>query len=130
MSTPLRVNDSLFKTAEAEGSLLNRSAAKQVEFWAELGKRVAHSITPTDLLALMQGIANVHVEVPESQPVNSEHVFAAVDNASSMDSLGQQITRGSLYYEASKSRPGLLDQVMPDGTRITGRFSNGSFMPE
>ena len=130
MSTPLRVKNSLFKEAEVEGSLLNRSAAKQVEFWAELGKRVAHSVTPADMLALMQGIADVRVEVPESKPLNPEQVFAEVDKASSTEQLGQQITRGALYYEVSQSRPGLLDQIMPDGSRRTGRFSNGSFMSE
>lgn len=130
MSTPLRVNDGLFQDAEAEGSLLSRSAAKQVEFWAELGKRVAHSVTPADMLALMQGIAKVHIEILASQPVNPENVFDMVDKASSAEQSGQQITRGTLYYEVSKSRPGLLDQVMPDGTRRTGHFSNGSFMPE
>ncbi len=130
MSTPLRVNDSLFKEAEAEGSLLNRSAAKQVEFWAELGKRIAHSVTPADMLALMQGIADVHVKVIESQPVMPEGVFATVDKKRNSRQLGQQITRGSLYYEASKTRPGLLDQVLPDGSRHAGRFSDGSFIPE
>ena len=130
MSTPLRVNDGLFNEAEAEGSLLSRSAAKQVEYWAELGKRVAHSVTPADILALMQGIARVHIEVPATQPVNPENVFEMVDKASSAKQSGQPITRGGLYYEASKGRPGLLDQVMSDGTRLTGHFSKGSFMPE
>lgn len=130
MSTPLRVNDGLFREAEAEGSLLNRSAAKQVEFWAELGKRVAHSVTSADLLALMQGIAAIRVELPEPQPVTPEHVFAAVDKASASGQLGTQITQGHLYFEASKSRPGLLDRVMPDGSRHVGHFSNGAFVPE
>ncbi|HEB86693.1 MAG TPA: hypothetical protein ENI68_06735 [Gammaproteobacteria bacterium] len=130
MSTPLRVNDNLFQEAEAEGSLLNRSTARQVEFWAMLGKRVAHSITPADILALMQGIAEVHIRIPASQPVNPEELFAAVDKAISTGKPGRRITRDTLYYEASKSRPGLLDQVMPDGTRRTGHFNSGSFLPE
>lgn len=130
MSSPLRVNDSLFHDAEIEGSIMNRSTAKQVEFWAELGKRVAQSVTPSDMIALMQGIAHVRVELPDSRPINPDKVFAAVDKASTAGALGQQITRGGLYYEASKSRPGLLDMVMPDGARLTGRFNNGSFVPE
>lgn len=130
MSTPLRVNDDLFQEAEAEGVLLNRSTAKQIEFWAKLGKRVAHSITPADMLALMQGIAEIHIQIPVSQSINPEDVFAAVDKANSTEKLGQQITRSTLYYEASKHRPGFLDQVMPDGTRRTGHFSDGVFSPE
>ncbi len=130
MSTSLRVNDSLFQDAEVEGSFMNRSTAKQVEFWAELGKRVAQSVTPVDMLALMQGIANVRVELPDSQPIDSEKVFAAVEEARSSYQLGNQVTRGGLYYEASKSRPGLLDRVMPDGVRHVGHFENGSFVAE
>ena len=107
MSSPLRINDDLFQEAEAEGSLLNRSTAKQVEFWAKLGKRVAHSATPADILALMQGIAEIHIQIPAAQPVNPEDVFAAVDKANSTKKLGQQITRGTLYYEASKN-PGKI----------------------
>ena len=130
MSTPLRVNDRLFKDAEVEGSFMNRSTAKQVEFWAELGRRVAQSVSPADMLALMQGIANVRVELPDSQPVDPEKVFAAVEEASSSYQPGNKITRGGLYYEASKSRPGLLDRVMPDGIRQSGHFIDGSFVPE
>ncbi|VAW96557.1 hypothetical protein MNBD_GAMMA21-1050 [hydrothermal vent metagenome] len=130
MSTPLRVNDGLFQAAEAEGTLMNRSAAKQVEFWAELGKRVAHSVSPSDMLALMQGIAQVQVEVAASKAIDSNHVFTAVENARSSGQLGQKITRGHVYYEASQSKPGWLDKVMSDGQRETGRFENGLFVTE
>ena len=130
MSTPLRVNDGLFQAAEAEGSLMNRSAAKQVEFWAELGKRVAHSVTPSDMLALMQGIAEVQVEVAAPERVDPVQVFAAAEQASSSGNLGQQITQGRLYYEASQLQSGLLEQVMPNGERQSGQFKNGVFIAE
>ncbi len=55
MPTPMRINDSLFKEAEAEaeGVLMRRSAAKQVEFWAELGKHLSRKSSNDDILALM-----------------------------------------------------------------------------
>lgn len=130
MSTPLRVSNSLFQEAAVEGSLMNRSTAKQVEFWAELGKRVAHSVTPADLLALMQGIAEVHVEIAESKAINPEQIFTEVEKASASGQLGRKITRNALFYEASITHPGMLDQVMPDGSRRIGSFSNGLFLPE
>jgi len=130
MSIPLRVNDTLFKEAEAEGSLMKRSAAKQVEFWAELGKQIAHLVSPTDMLVLMQGLAKVQIDLPNFKPINASQVFAAVDEVNSAEQLGSAITRSTLYYEASLSRPGLLDQVMPDGSRQTGHFQDGKFSPE
>jgi len=130
MSIPLRVNNNLFKEAETEGLLMNRSAAKQVEFWAELGKRVAHSVTPADMLALMQGIAKVIIEIPDLKPIDPVQLFAKVDKANLTGKLGQHITQGAVYYEASQGQPGLLDQVTPDGNRQTGRYKNGKFLPE
>jgi len=130
MSTPLRVKDGLFRDAEAEGVLMNRSAAKQVEFWAELGKRVAHSVSPLDMLALMQGIAEVKVVVAAPGRVDPAQVFAAVGQVRSKGQLGQQITQGRAYFEASLTVSGLLDRVMPDGQRQTGRFKNGVFVAE
>ena len=130
MATSLRVNDSLYHDAENQGSLLHRSAAKQVEFWAELGKRVDEFATASDLLALMQGIAKIHIEIPAMKAIEPMSVFTAVDEMRSAGQLGQSITRNTPYYEASKDRPGLLDQVMPDGSRKTGHFNNGEFIIE
>jgi len=130
MSTPLRVNDGLFQDAETEGSFMNRSAAKQVEFWAELGKRVAHSVTPTDILALMQGIAEVQIDVAAPARVAPNEVFTAVESANTDGQLGLQITRGHVYFEPSVTQPGLLDKVMPNGQRETGYFENGLFIGE
>lgn len=120
----------LFQDAEAEGMLMNRSAAKQVEFWAELGKRVAHSVSPTDMLALMQGIAEVQIDIAAPARVDPFNVFEAVNNARSAGELGKTITQAQTYYEASITKSGLLDKVMPDGQRQTGHFENGVFVKE
>ena len=130
MSSPFRINDSLYQEAETYGLLLRRSAAKQVEYWAELGKRVDEVATASDLLALMQGIAKVRIETPEMASVDPIDVFTSVNQKRGSGKLGQSITRNAVYYEASENRVGLLDQVMPDGSRKTGHFSNGEFIAE
>ena len=79
MSSSLRVNDSLYHDAEAYGSLLHRSAAKQVEFWAELGKRVAEFANASDLLALKQGVAKIRIEIPETKAIDPMSIFTTVD---------------------------------------------------
>ncbi len=130
MSIPLRVNETLFKEAEAEGLFMRRSAAKQVEFWAELGRNLAQSVTSTDILALMQGIARVRIELPETRAIDPLDVFSKVDIARQSGELGASITREHLYYEASRQSPGLLDEVSPEGSRRSGRFIDGNFIPE
>ena len=36
-SNSIRVGASLFKQAQQEGSIMSRSAAQQIEYWARLG---------------------------------------------------------------------------------------------
>lgn len=127
MSIPLRVSENLFKQAEIEGGYLNRSAAKQVEYWAKLGQKVADSLTTADVLALLQGVAELRVNMPQVAPLNTSDVFQQVREA---NVEGHYTARSSMYYESTAGRLGFLDQVMPDGTRQTGRFSDGSFQAE
>ena len=129
MSYVLRINDLLAKNAESEAALMNRSTSKQVEFWAELGMLVSKNMLPDDMLALMQGIAEVRVEVPEVSPISADDVFSDVDSASESGKLGSDITRGRTYYEAA-GRYGTVQKVLPDGSRIIGHFKNGEFIAE
>jgi len=129
MSKPLRVNDALFMSAETEGALMKRSAAKQVEYWAELGRRISSSIAPNDMISLMQGIAQVRIDLPGTSSIDSQQIFTAVET-NATQSTGSRITGGGVYYEASQNKPGLLDQVMPDGSRSTGHFEGGEFIPK
>ncbi|MCF6301402.1 MAG: ParD-like family protein, partial [Proteobacteria bacterium] len=96
MSTPLRVNNTLFKAAEVEGAFMRRSAAKQVEFWAELGKTLSQSITNTELLALMQGIAKVRVDLPTTVGIDPQALFDQVNKKRKMGNLCQKITLNQL----------------------------------
>jgi len=130
MSFLLSVNDTLYQEAEAHGSLLYRSAAQQIEYWAKLGKRIEEDASTSDLQALLAGIANIQFEIPPMKAIEPMSVMTDVDQKISAGQFSQSITRHSLYYEASKERPGLLDQVMPDGTRKTGHFKNGEFIIE
>jgi len=128
MSTPTRISDTLYKEAEAEGELLKRSAAKQVEFWAELGKHVAHSISPANVLSLLQGVAKIQIVTQKSPPLDPLQVFQGVKEAGVSGYLGDNITKGVLYYQTSQQHPGLLEQILPDGSVKTGQFNNGIFI--
>jgi hypothetical protein len=129
MSIPLRLNDELVHDAETEGLIHKRSAPKQIEYWAQIGKAVAGSATGSDLLALMQGFARVQVIPQPSGPVDADELFSAVNQARADGGLRQTVSRARIRYESSRTRPGLLDRVFPDGHRETGRFRNGEFIP-
>ena len=112
--------------ATAAGMLLHRSAAEQVEYWADLGRKVASSIDPESLLAVKAGLATLRVEHIDPSPVDPDAVFAALDNARSSGELSEAIASGSVRYQASVAKPGYLEACYPDGRIEVGQFVNGA----
>lgn len=128
MSTAMRFSDELVREAEAEALLTKRSAPKQIEYWAAIGKAVAHSVTNSDILALIQGLAEVHVTPRSVAPLDPDAVFAAMERAQDSGELRRTISRAPVRYEASETQPGLLDRIDAEGRRDTGHFRNGRFI--
>ena len=128
MASPLRLSTALVEAAEKEGALQKRSAPKQIEFWAELGKAVDGVIDAADVVAVIQGLRKIKVEPVKSMAVDSRDVFDSLETIRESGGLAEKVTSAAVYYEASLSRPGLLDRVSSrTGERQTGQFHKGVF---
>jgi hypothetical protein len=128
MASPLRLNTALVEAAEKEGALQKRSAPKQIEFWAELGKAVDGVIDSADVVAVIQGLRKIKVEPVKSMAVDSRDVFDSLETMRESGGLADKVTSAAVFYEASLSRPGLLDRVNSrTGERQTGQFHKGAF---
>ncbi len=127
-TSPLRLDSTLVAAAKREGSINKRSAPKQIEFWAELGKAVAHVLDYHDIFAVIQGLKKVKVELVKSEAVDPEDIFNSLEVSRKSEKLAEKVSSAAFYFEASRKRPGLLDRVNTEtGERLTGRFSNGEF---
>ena len=128
MGNPLRLDQELVSAAEREGMVQKRSVPKQIEFWATLGKAVANVLDYSDIFAILQGLKKINVEPVNPAGIDPDDVFADLEKVRTEGALGDNVTKAIVYYEASRSHPGLLDQVnSATGERKTGRFSNGVF---
>jgi len=128
MASPLRLSAALVEAAEKEGAVQKRSAPKQIEFWAELGKAVDGVIDAADVVAVIQGLRKIKVEPVTSMAVDSRDVFDSLETIRESGGLAEKVTSAAVYYEASLSRPGLLDRVSSHtGERQTGQFHKGVF---
>ncbi|MFV1985130.1 MAG: hypothetical protein ACC657_16395, partial [Thiohalomonadales bacterium] len=85
---------------------------------------------PNELLALLNGLAEIRIEMLDSKPIDAQQLFATVDKKSKDGSLANEVNQGSVYYEASKTNSGLLDCVQEDGSRQAGYFRDGKFKPK
>lgn len=102
---------------------MHHSAAEQIDYRADLDRKIAKSIDPESLLAVQEGLAELRVEHSESSPFDPDAAFAALDNACRSGALSQTISSDSVHHEASATKPGLD----PDCRVETGRFVDGRF---
>jgi hypothetical protein len=128
--SPVRLESSLMSAAAVAGSTLHRSAAEQIEYWADLGRKVAKVVDPEILLAVQAGLVTLRVERVSPSPVDPDAVFAALDRERNSGALSEAIATGAVRYQASITRPGSLEACYPDGRIEVGQFTNGQFTPE
>ncbi len=127
----LRIDQDLAHQAEREAKIQNRSKAKQLEYWAKLGKVISSKLNITDAYAVSQGIKTLKLEVTpsvQSVPVDSDTIFNDLESDRAKGLIAENVTAAKIYYEASVNRPGYLDKVNSiTGERQVGSFKNGTF---
>jgi len=127
----IRIDKNLALQAEREARIQNRSNAKQIEYWAKIGKAISSKLSIADVFAVSQGIKTIKLEVTssvQSIPVNSDDIFNDLENDRAKGLLAKNVTSARIYYEASVEHPGYLDRVNSvTKKRQTGTFENGEF---
>jgi len=129
-SSPIRLDNDLVREADSVGKLYKRSTPRQIEYWAELGKVVERSVNADDLIAIRQGLSLINVLPKDSQAVASSDVFAALESDREKGDLSRKVSMAAINYQASKTHPGMLDQVHSNGTIIPGIFKDGKFISQ
>jgi len=129
-ASPVRLQRELMESARVSGSVQHRSAAEQIEYWADLGRKVARIIDPEVLLAVEAGLARITVEQVQSPAVDPDAVFDALAADRRSGELGAAVAEISpIRYQASREYPGLLEQIDAAGRVLVGQFVDGEFHP-
>jgi len=128
-ASPVRLQEELMESARVSGSVQHRSAAEQIEYWADIGRKVSKTIDPETLLAVEAGLVRIVVEQVQSEAVDTESVFAALDADRKSGKLASAVAEKSpIRYQASRIKRGLLEQVDSEGNSVGGQFINGEFV--
>lgn len=128
-NSPIRLENNLMLAARNAAMIHKRTPAEQIEYWAELGKNVSQLIDPETLIACKSGLATITVERVNAKPVDVASVFSRLAQQRDTGTLAANVTSARMRYEASNTRPGMLDQIDENGHITTGQFDNGKFIP-
>jgi hypothetical protein len=85
-------------------------------------------ISPQTLLSINAGLMKTTAEPVVNPIVDFDDVLSEVQTRSESGELSQTIANGKMKYQATVTRPALLEQVKPDGTVTVGMFTAGEFV--
>jgi hypothetical protein len=129
-ASPIRLERNLMDAAKLVGVTLHRTPAEQVEYWADIGRKVSGLVDPVQLLAVKAGLMSLRVEETKPPPVDPDAVFRQLAQQRESGALQSAIASGSVRYQASTDVPGMLEACHPDGRVVRGRYKEGEFLPE
>lgn len=126
-SSPIRLQDDLMQAAKLTAKRFHRSAAEQIEYWAELGRSVSSTLDPDVLLSVVSGLTKIKTEPVHSPRIDPGDVFDALERERKDGQLSNAVTQSVLRYQASSTHPGFLERIESDGAITIGLFENGQF---
>jgi len=128
-SSPIRLQAELMQAATSSGVRYHRSTAEQIEYWADMGRRVSSFIDPDTLLAVKSGLAKITVEPVHTASVNPDRVFQSLEENRRTGRLSKFVSTSTVKYQVSEEHPDYLVQIDKQNNIITGKFENGEFIP-
>jgi hypothetical protein len=123
------LQEELMQAAALTGERFHRSTAEQIEYWASIGRQVATLLNPDTLLSVAAGLARVRVEPIVGTPLDPDEVFRALEQERHQGTLTATVTSSAIRYQASRTHPGSLERIDPDGQIAIGHFKGGHFIP-
>jgi len=116
MQKPIRINDTLVAEAELHGALEHRSAPKQLEYWANLGKLVAAKLKPEDSLALLQGFMDVRLVESDPADFDMDDILSSLETDRSTGTLANAVSESAFRYGIDPDNPTQLVRMDRKGT--------------
>jgi ParD-like antitoxin of type II bacterial toxin-antitoxin system len=132
MGTPLKVSESLYEAARQESQAAERSITGQIEHWARIGRAVEALVAHQELLALKKAGDLLDPVFPTAARRKQVHDVLTGIAATSDRTAAQAViasSSGSRRYATDSAFPGLVLEILPDGTRRPGRLQGRRFVP-
>jgi len=127
-ASPIRLQAELMQVAESTAKRFHRSTAEQIEYWADLGRKVSSSLDPDVLLSIKSGLTVIKTEPVFSDPIDPDRVFQSLEKDRDAGVLSGVVTNSAIRYQASAESPGYLEKIDSCNNVTTGKFENGQFV--
>ena len=118
----------VYKGNKSYQNLGESLSAKQVEYWAKIGRVVEKNLIPQQVNELLQEKIEILVRPLKSKSVDFDEVFGQLEADRKSGKLASQIVSGDEWFRMSAEHPGLLEKQTSDGQILVGKIENGVFV--
>lgn len=94
----IRLSKALIEDAERQGAVEHRASAKQIEYWASLGKMLSRKLRPEDVLSLMQGFTEIRLDAVRPASADMDDVLSALEADRQAGGLAASIKTAPFRY--------------------------------
>lgn len=126
-SQSVRLDAELIEGARVAGEIEHRSTAKQIEYWASIGRAVSRNLDTNTLLNIAAGTLQISASPIAGDAPDFDTVMTALDADAAPPRERVGLLPGQAAYRSSRTHPGLIERVAPDGTVQVGSFRDGKF---
>jgi len=101
MAKSVRLSDELVNTASLEGKFLKRSAAGQIEYWAEIGKMVEQTgcLSLSRIRGFQEGMLSIDDLNPDERVAASRSLFDDIAESPNRQGVVDELNNsGHSYY--------------------------------
>ena len=127
-ATAIKISSTLANLARTAAAAEDRSVAGQIEHWASIGKAIASALPGATVTSIKNGeLSSTEMAAEVTSALRILEEFRSKSNREPIKAaigVGKRI-----LYAADEDNPDGIVQVLPDGTRRKGRFSNRQFIP-
>ncbi|WP_038013004.1 TA system antitoxin ParD family protein [Terasakiella pusilla] len=130
MSSSVRISERLFQAAYQKGKIECRSTAKQIEYWAEIGRTVERhaGLTAMDLLQISSGAKTLIIEEMDVSNISSSTILELIEQDKASGDFQKDILKNGPIYQRCLTNTNYLEQIHPDGSTKIGNFVDGCFV--
>lgn len=125
----VRISDELYEAADAMAEAAHRSAQKQLEYWAQLGRLADQMLSNPQAASLLSNDSFIsEIAVFKNSTPNVEDVLAEIEQDRASGTLKAKVTNASVVYDVAEG-DGLIRRIDASGKATIGTLVNGDFVP-
>ncbi len=124
----VRFSEELYEAANAMADAAHRSAQKQLEYWAQLGRLADQMLSSPQAAALLSNESFIsEISISKNSTPSIDNVMAEIEQDRASGALKAKVTQASVVYDVGKS-DGLIRRIDSNGNATLGALVDGEFV--